>query len=119
MTINYKDRIYIHHPDGKFTEEQLRKALDAVYEIGKQDGYNDGYEAGKKNSFTITYPSYPWTGPYYTEWWKSPWYVTTTAPNKINITPTSITTATSTNPPSVTTATTNANREFKYNGTER
>ena len=116
MTINYKDKFYIYHPDGKFTEEQLMKILDAAYNMGKKDGYNDGYEAGKKSTFSITYP--------YTEpnWWKSPWYATTTTtPNKINITPTSITTATNINPPSITTATTTNNicREFKYNGTER
>ena len=56
MTINYKDKFYIYHPDGKFTEEQLMKILDAAYSMGKKDGYNDGYEAGKRNNFSITYP---------------------------------------------------------------
>ena len=115
MTINYKDKFYIYHPDGKFTEEQFMKILDAAYNMGKKDGYNEGYEAGKKSNFSITYP--------YTEpnWWKSPWYATISTTSKTNITPTSITTATNTNPPSTltTTATNNICREFKYNGTER
>lgn len=120
MTINYKDKMYIHHPDGKFTEEQIKKILGAAYEMGKQDGYNDGYEAGKKNSFTITYPSYPWTGPYYnpsitypyTDWWKSPWYTTasgdTISVTGTNITPMSITTTS--NPSSTTTTTACTNK---------
>lgn len=113
MTINYKDKFYIYHPDGKFTEEQLMKILDAAYNMGKKDGYNDGYESGKKSTFSITYP--------YTEpnWWKSPWYATTSAPNKTNITSASITTSTNTNTPFTLTTTNNICREFKYNGTER
>lgn len=113
MTINYKDKFYIYHPDGKFTEEQLMKILDAAYNMGKKDGYNNGYEAGKKSSMTITYPYYN------TPTWDL---------NKITCNSTSgdaviptITTTTSNNPPSITTATTTNNicREFKYNGTER
>lgn len=115
MTINYKDKFYIYHPDGKFTEEQLMKILDAAYNMGKKDGYSEGYEVGKNRNFSITYP--------YTEpnWWKSPWYATTTTTDKINITPMSITTATNTNIPSTLTTNTTNNicREFKYNGTER
>ncbi len=117
MTINYKDKFYIYHPDGKFTEEQLMKILDAAYNMGKKDGYSEGYEVGKNSTFSITYP--------YTEpnWWKSPWYTTTSRTDKISITPTSITTATNanTNPSSITTTTVTNNtcREFKYDGTER
>lgn len=112
MTINYKDKFYIYHPDGKFTEEQLMKILDAAYNMGKKDGYNEGYEAGKKSNFSITYP-----------WWNQPYYSTTitchTDPNDFNIIPTS--TGTIKTAPAVTTATTTNNicREFKYNGTER
>lgn len=112
MTINYKDKFYIYHPDGKFTEEQLMKILDAAYNMGKKDGYNNGYEAGKKSNFSITYP-----------WWNQPYYSTTitchTDPNDFNIIPTSTGTVKTT--PAVTTATTTNNicREFKYNGTER
>ena len=110
MTINYKDKFYIYHPDGKFTEEQLIKILEAAYNMGKKEGYNDGYEAGKRNNMTITYP-----------WWNQPYYNTTitcnTDPNDFNIIPTSTGTIKTT--PCVTTTTANANREFKYNGTER
>lgn len=114
MTINYKDKFYIYHPDGKFTEEQLMKILDAAYNMGKKDGYDDGYEQGKKNNFSITYP-----------WWNQPYYDTPTW-NYTKITcgdaviPT-VTTATSNNPPSITTTATTNNicREFKYNGTEK
>lgn len=123
MTINYKDKFYIYHPDGKFTEEQLKKILDAAYEMGKKEGYNDGYEAGKKNSFTITYPSYPWNEPYYNPYNPN---ITCTDPTKI---PSSVTTAASTiktnKDYSITTKndvpftlTNNICREFKYNGTE-
>lgn len=105
MMINYKNRFYIYHPDGKFTEEQLIKMLDAAYEIGKKDGYNEGYEMGKKNNFNITYPS---------DWWRYPYYDTTVTckqnTTKDYIIPTSNTTATVTN---------NICREFKYNGTEK
>lgn len=117
MTINYKDKFYIYHPDGKFTEEQLMKILDAAYNMGKKDGYNDGYEQGKKNNFSITYP-----------WWNQPYYDTPTWDwTKITCNSSSgdavISTGTtiSNNPSNVTTATTTNNicREFKYNGTER
>jgi len=90
------------------------KILDAAYNMGKKDGYSEGYKVGKNSNFSITYP--------YTEpnWWKSPWYATTTT-DKTNITPMSITTSTNSNPPSTTTTATTTNnicREFKYNGTE-
>lgn len=114
MNVNYKNLFYIFHPDGKFTEEQLLKILDAAYAEGHKKGYNEGYEVGKNSSFHIGYP--------YTDWWKSPWYTTTSTADKINITPMSITTATKTNTPyTLTTATTTNNicREFKYDGTER
>lgn len=111
MNINYKDLFYIFHPDGKFTEEQLKRILDAAYAEGHKKGYNEGYTAGKNSNFHIEYP--------YNDWWKSPWYATISTTDKINITPTS-TTTTNTIPTSTTTATTNdLCREFKYNGTER
>ena len=131
MNINYKDLFYIFHPDGKFTEEQLLKILDAAYAEGHKKGYNEGYEVGKNRTFHIEYP--------YTDWWKSPWYATTTAIGKTNITPMSITTTS--NPSSTTTTATTATTatcscknnsncdctksespygmEFKYNGTEK
>ena len=113
MNINYKDLFYIFHPDGKFTEEQLKRILDAAYAEGHKKGYNEGYQVGKNSQFYIGYP--------YNDWWKSPWYATVSTTDKINITPTSTTIATNTNPPSTTTATVTNNicREFKYNGTER
>lgn len=114
MNVNYKNLFYIFHPDGKFTEEQLLKILDAAYAEGHKKGYNEGYEVGKNSSFHIGYP--------YTDWWKSPWYSTISITDKTNITPMSITTATNTNTPyTLTTATTTKNicREFKYDGTER
>ena len=49
MNINYKDLFYIFHPDGKFTEEQLKKILDAAYAEGHKKGYNEGYEVGKNS----------------------------------------------------------------------
>ena len=137
MNINYKNLFYIFHPDGKFTEDQLKKILDAAYAEGHKKGYNEGYEAGKNSTFHIGYP--------YTDWWKSPWYTTISSGDTIsvtgtNITPMSITTAS--NPPSTTTtATTCTNKgncnscsninctptksespygmEFRYNGTEK
>ena len=118
MTINYKNKFYIYHPDGKFTEEQLIKILDAAYNMGKKDGYNDGYEQGKKNNFSITYPW--WNQPYYDtptwDWTK----ITCNSTSRDAVIPTVTTTAPN-NPPSITTATTTNNicREFKYNGTER
>lgn len=136
MNINYKNLFYIFHPDGKFTEDQLKKILDAAYAEGHKKGYNEGYEAGKNSTFHITYP--------YTDWWKSPWYTTISSGDTIsvtgtNITPMSITTAS--NPPSTLTTTTTATTatcscknnsncdctksespygmEFRYNGTEK
>lgn len=113
MNINYKDLFYIFHPDGKFTEEQLKRILDAAYAEGHKKGYNEGYQVGKNSQFYIGYP--------YNDWWKSPWYATISTADKINITPTSTTTTvTNTIPTSTTTATTNdLCREFKYNGTEK
>lgn len=123
MNINFKNLFYIFHPDGKFTEEQLLKILEAAYAEGHKKGYSEGYEVGKNSSFHIGYP--------YNDWWKSPWYTTTTC-DTTNITPMSITTAN--NPPSTTTTactcenSSNCNctksqspygMEFKYNGTEK
>ena len=42
MKINFKDKMYIYHPDGKFTETQL-ELLEAAYKMG----YNKGLDAGK------------------------------------------------------------------------
>ena len=129
MNINYKNLFYIFHPDGKFTEEQLLKILDAAYMEGHKKGYNEGYEVGKNSSFHIGYP--------YTDWWNHPYYKITCngtgTGDTTTITPMSITT--SSNPPStITTASSveyiNSNcnctksespygMEFKYNGTEK
>lgn len=121
MNYNYKDKFRVYHETGKFTESQLKEILDAAYELGKKDGYNDGYAAGKlARDFYITYPSYPY------------WYTTTdkTYPvnyntitcNDVNV-PTVWNESNSSNiPNSVTTTATTTNnicREFKYNGTER
>ena len=136
MNINYKNLFYIFHPDGKFTEDQLKKILDAAYAEGHKKGYNEGYEAGKNSTFHIGYP--------YTDWWNHPYYKITCngtgTGDAATITPMSITT--SSNPPSTTTtATTCTNKgncnscsninctptksespygmEFRYNGTEK
>ena len=129
MNVNYKNLFYIFHPDGKFTEEQLLKILDAAYAEGHKKGYNEGYEVGKNSSFHIGYP--------YTDWWNHPYYKITCngtgTGDAATITPMSITT--SSNPPSTTTTAStveyiNSNcnctksqspygMEFKYNGTER
>jgi hypothetical protein len=93
------------------------KILDAAYDMGKKDGYNNGYEAGKKSNFSITYPW--WNQPYYNtpiwDWTK----ITCNSTSGDVVIPTA--TTASNNPPSITTATTTNNicREFKYNGTER
>ena len=43
MFINFKDKMYIYHPDGKFTEAQLIELLEAA----RKKGYDEGYEAAK------------------------------------------------------------------------
>jgi hypothetical protein len=43
MKINFKNKMYIYHPDGKFTEAQLCELLEAVRKMG----YDEGYEAAK------------------------------------------------------------------------
>lgn len=43
MFINFKDKMYIYHPDGKFTEKQLIELLEAAHKMG----YDEGYEAAK------------------------------------------------------------------------
>ncbi len=113
MTINYKDKFYIYHPDGKFTEEQLMKILDAAYNMGKNEGYNNGYEVGRKSNMTITYPYYN------TPTWD---WTKVTCDSTGNVVVPTITATASNNPPSITTTATTTNnicREFKYNGTER
>lgn len=139
MNINFKNLFYIFHPDGKFTEEQLLKILEAAYAEGHKKGYSEGYEVGKNSSFYIGYP--------YKNWWGSPYYKITCNNKTVPATgidignttctvtiPTSITT--NSNPPSITTTTastvecinSNCNctksqspygMEFKYNGTEK
>lgn len=59
MFINFKDKMYIYHPDGKFTEKQLIELLEAARKMG----YDEGYEAAK------AYYNKP-------NWW----YYTNTAP---------------------------------------
>lgn len=127
MNINYKNLFYIFHPDGKFTEEQLRKILDAAYAEGHKKGYNEGYEVGKNSSFHIGYP--------YNDWWTEPYYKIT-CNNKTGdaVVPT-VTTTADINPPSVTTTANTTEyinnnfngtksqnpygMEFKYYGTEK
>lgn len=58
MTIDYKHKFFIYHPDGKFTEAQIKEMLDAAYKAGRDEGYNDGYNAGKMQI--------SWVKPY---WW--------------------------------------------------
>ena len=43
MFINFKDKMYIYHPDGNFTEKQLIELLEAA----RKKGYDEGYEAAK------------------------------------------------------------------------
>lgn len=43
MKINFKNKMYIYHPDGKFTEAQLCELLEAARKMG----YDEGYEAAK------------------------------------------------------------------------
>ena len=73
MFINYKDRLVIYHPDGKFDQKEIEKLLDAAYKAGYDKGYDSGYAAGK------TYYPYPY-------WDYRPYYVTTTD-KTINVTP--------------------------------
>ena len=107
MNYNYKNKFRVYHETGKFTEKQLTEILDAAYELGKKDGYNDGYAAGKvARDFYITYPSYPY------------WYLTADKTYPLNYNTITCNNSTDT---ITTTATTTNNicREFKYNGTER
>ena len=39
MFINFKDKMYIYHPDGKFTEKQLIALLEAARKMGYDEGY--------------------------------------------------------------------------------
>ncbi len=72
MFINYKDKLYIYHPDGKFKEDELQKLLDAAYKAGYDKGYDNGYAAGRT---------------YYQSYWEyRPYYVTTTD-KTIDVTP--------------------------------
>lgn len=43
MKVNFKNKIYIYHPDGKFTEAQLCELLEAARKMG----YDEGYEVAK------------------------------------------------------------------------
>lgn len=106
MTINYKHKFFIYHPDGKFTVEQIREMLDAAYKAGREEGYNDGYQAGKSSNWTITYP------------YNNPRYYDITCSPTVTTTATSISSCNS----SVDTKTTNKLNdalEFRYNGTEK
>lgn len=105
MKINFKNKMYIYHPDGKFTEAQLCELLEAARKMG----YDEGYEAAK------AYYNKP-------NWW---YYTTTPTFSDPYITCTSTT--------GNLTATTISNEElnktsniknpktleFRYNGTER
>ena len=64
MKINFKNKMYIYHPDGKFTEAQLCELLEAARKMG----YDEGYEAAK------AYYNKP-------NWW---YWTNTTTPAVIN-----------------------------------
>ena len=129
MKINFKNKIYIYHPDGKFTEAQLLELLEAAYKIGCNEGYNKGLDAGKMQI--------SWVKPY---WWditiNTPYCqttsdttgstlasITTTATNDIN----NNKTYTISNTAKLTNEEINntlgiknpKTLEFRYNGTER
>lgn len=98
MKINFKNKIYIYHPDGKFTEEQLLELLEAAYKTG----YNE-------SKMIISY-NQPW------------WYTTTpsiTCKSSDNFNLNSTITASTAN------STISVNNqpiktlEFRYNGTEK
>lgn len=106
MTIEYKHKFYIYHPDGKFTEAQIKELLDAAYKAGHDEGYNAGYAAGKASyTWTVTYP--------YTN--NDKWYTTSTP-----ITTSGTIMCNNTNPID-TKATDKLDNmlEFRYNGTEK
>lgn len=112
MKINFKNKMYIYHPDGKFTEAQLCELLEAARKMG----YDEGYEAAK------AYYNKP-------NWW---YYTTTPTFNNPYITCTSDSTnsnLTSTTTAAITIGNEELNKtsniknprtlEFRYNGTER
>jgi len=108
MTINYKHKFFIYHPDGKFTEAQIKEMLDAAYKAGHDEGYNDGYSAGKNSNWTITYQY-----PNYYDWNKATCNSTIT---------TASTTLSNNNNSSTKDALKDFNKntlEFRYNGTEK
>lgn len=103
MTINYKHKFFIYHPDGKFTVEQIKEMLDAAYKAGREEGYQEGYQAGKSSNWTITYP------------YNNPRYYDVTC-NPTITTASSSLTCNDTNTISVGK---DPLKEFKYNGTEK
>lgn len=129
MKINFKNKMYIYHPDGKFTEAQLLELLEAAHKIGYNEGYNKGFDAGKMQI--------SWVKPY---WWdttiNTPYCWTTSDTTGSTLTSVT-TTATSdinsnktyTIPNTVKLTNEEINNtlgienpktlEFKYNGTER
>ena len=120
MNYNYKNKFHIYHETGKFTEQQLKEILDAAYELGRKEGYESGYAAGKlTNGFSITYPPY-W---YSTDKTYPVNYNNITCKTNTEIVPTVWNSSDTSNMPNsvTTTATTTNNicREFRYNGTER
>lgn len=59
MKINFKNKMYIYHPDGKFTEAQLCELLEAARKMG----YDEGYEAAKAYYNKPNWWYYTSTGP--------------------------------------------------------
>lgn len=71
MKINFKNKMYIYHPDSKFTEAQLLELLEAARKMGYDEGHKDGYDAGKLH---ISWGK-PW-------WWQEyPYYTVTCGDN--------------------------------------
>ena len=104
MTINYKHKFFIYHPDGKFTAEQIKEMLDAAYKAGREEGYNDGFQAGKNSNWTITYP---YNNPNYYDITCRPTITTASSSLTYNDTNT------------VSAVKNDSLKEFKYNGTEK
>ncbi len=129
MTINFKDKMYIYHPDGKFTEEQLLKLLEAAHKIGYNEGYNKGFDAGKMQI--------SWSKPY---WWDTTintpycWTISDTTGSTLSSVTTTATSDTNSNKTYTIPNTTKLTNEeinnilgiknpktleFRYDGTER
>lgn len=115
MKINFKNKMYIYHPDGKFTEAQLCELLEAARKMG----YDEGYEAAK------AYYNKPnwwyWTNTTTPAVINTPYITCTSDSNNSNLTSTTTTAITVNN--EELNKTTNIKEpktlEFRYYGTER